>query len=188
MKFKEIELKYRSNSVDLRTFKDFCLARLPVSETNASGYDHFYAKKGDKSTFARHRVGADINQLTFKRKIADNNFIRDEHNLDLAKVSEDQMAAFMSEFGYKFNVSIFKSCFIFAFDKYLFVYYVVYDTRMKELGRFIEAEMAEDYPWKSEAEAWTALLALEKDFATLGLTKKNRAKLSLFEMFKKGTK
>ena len=188
MKFKEIELKYRSDAVDLRTFKDFCLARLPVSETNASGYDHFYAKKGDKSTFARHRVGADINQLTFKRKTSDNNFIRTEHNLDLNAVKEDQMAAFLGEFGYQFNVSIFKTCFIFHFDRYIFVYYVVYDTRMKELGRFIEAEMAEEYPWKSEDEAWNALLALEKDFKTIGLNKVNRVKKSLFEMFKKGSK
>lgn len=187
MKFKEIELKYRADAVDLTTFISFCEARKPEKIIIASGYDHFYhSDKGDES-FCRHRFGHDANQLTFKRKTADaNNFIRTEHNVNLSpEMKEEQIVALLKEFGYSFNTRIFKNCFVFNYADHTLVYYICYDADMHELGRFLEIEAKEDHPWVSEQEAWDSILALERLFKIVGISPQARIKRSLFEMFRK---
>lgn len=187
MKYKEIEYKYRADEMSLTLFETFCRAYDAHDLIQASGYDHFYQSRTSATSFCRHRVGGDINQLTFKRKLSDsNNYIRTEHNLDLKFSSPvDQVAALVAEFGYKHNFSMFKNCFIYKFDKHIFVYYICYDTDMKELGRFFEIEMVEDGPWQTEEEAQSALNAVERSCALMGITPQSRIKRSLFEMFKK---
>lgn len=189
MKFREIELKYNAENIDFAEFEKFALERKPLKKVIAAGFDHFHANAKEKDSFCRHRVGPDgMNQLTFKRKDsgATNNVTRTEHNLDLApNVTTDQVKALCAEFGYKYNTSIFKTCFVYEYDWYIFVFYIVHDTSMKEVGRFLEIEAKEDYHWGSEQEAMAAIVSIERFAKSLGITPQNRLKKSLWEMFRK---
>lgn len=187
MKYKEIETKYSAESMSFVEFENFIQALNPMSTVRASGYDYFYCSPLAPGSFARHRVGPEFNQLTFKRKTSEsNNYIRTEHNLSMdTKVKIDQVAALMKEFGYEFNSSIFKTVFVYNFDKYNFVYYVCYTPDLKELGRFVEVEMSEEYAWASENEAWDHLRSIEASLRPLGITPQHRMRKSLFELFKK---
>jgi len=187
MNFKEIELKYRADEVKLTDFIEFCEERTPVKKVVASGYDHFYHNQKDPDAFCRHRFGPDMNQLTFKRKTTDvNNFVRTEHNLDLdPSMKVEQIQALLKEFGYAFNTSIFKNCFVYNYEDHTLVYYICYDTDMRELGRFCEIEAKEDFPWAHPQHAWDSIVALERIFKKLGVSPQSRMKRSLFEMFKK---
>lgn len=188
MKFKEIELKYNAKDIDFHAFNAFALSRKPISKVIASGYDHFHANSKDKDSFCRHRVGLDINQLTFKRKGegAANNVTRTEHNLNLSPdTSVEQVEALCAEFGYTYNTSIFKTCFVYTYEWYVFVYYIVHDKSMKELGRFLEIEAREDYNWGSEQDALTGIASIEKFAKGLGINAQSRMRKSLWEMFRK---
>lgn len=186
-KFSEIETKYRADDITLTKFHEFCKERPNLkSYVTAFGPDHFYAKVSDTDSFCRHRVGADMNQLTFKRKTSDaNNFIRTEHNLNLNNITVEQVAALVKEFGYDYNTSIQKVCFVYKYDFYTLVYYFCYDLDMQELGRFVEIEMCEDYKWANQQDAWDQLVAMERLCKPLGLTPQCRIKRSLFELFRK---
>lgn len=188
MKAKEVEFKYNAENLTLSDFTEFCAKHKPSFKfIMASGWDDFYENIKDPTAFCRHRHGPDANQLTFKRKLADsNNFIRTEHNMDMTdKMRPDQVSALCSEFGYKYNTTLFKNCFIYKFDWYTLVYYICYDKDMKELGRFFEIEMAEEHDWKDEQEAWNELVVLEKLAKPLGVSPQSRVKRSLWEMYKK---
>jgi adenylate cyclase class IV len=170
----------------LTQFMEFCKEHGDHKFIMASGWDHFYANKNDEDAFCRVRVGPDSNQLTFKRKTDDaNNYIRTEHNIDLATtVSVRQAADLAKEFGYYFKFTLYKNCFVFKYDRYTFVYYIVYDPDLNERGRFVEIEMSESYPWKDDQEAWGALTVLEKIMKPMGILPQGRVKRSLYEMFK----
>lgn len=183
----EIEFKYNADNITLANFLNFCKDRGPSKLIVAAGWDHFYEKSNDDSSFCRHRIGPDANQLTFKRKTTDsNNFVRTERNLDLGRTAtKEDIDGLCAEFGYKYNTSLYKNCFVHKFEWYTAVFYICYDTNMKELGRFVEIEMDEDHAWSSEQEAWDELVVLEKLFKPLGLSAQSRIKRSLFELFKK---
>jgi len=187
MKYTEIETKYRADEMSLVGFHTFCKERTPEHYLYSSGYDHFYHSTKDANSFCRHRNGTDLNELTFKRKTSDaNSFIRTEHNIDLAKhMSQDQIQALCGEFGYEYNTSIFKTCFVYRFDWYVLSYYICYDKEMKESGRFFEIEAREDYKWSSETEAWDQIKVMERFCKALGITPQNRMKTSLFELYRK---
>ena len=190
MTFKEIEFKYRADDISLTDFAAFCNKQSPASSLVASGYDYFYEKSDCSGSFCRLRVGPDSNQLTFKRKTQDNNnFVRTEHNIDLTReTTREQIDALLSEFGYKYNTSLFKNCFIYRYNNYTSVYYIVYDAGMKELGRFVELEMSETYGWSSEEEAYGQLVLIEKLCKSVGISPQCRVKRSLFELYKKDLK
>lgn len=183
----EIEFKYSASDISLSGFETFCKNASPKKQIIASGYDYFYENAKDPDSFCRHRVGPDSNQLTFKRKKADNNnFIRAEHNIDLVPaVTLEQVAALCSEFGYKYNSTLFKSCFIYVYDWYTLVYYVCFNEDMKELGRFFEIELSESHGWTDEKEAMSQLVILEKLCKPLGISPQSRIRRSLYEMFRK---
>ena len=187
MAFKEIEFKYRADEIDFKKFEEFAKSRTPVRFTLASGYDHFYANSKDADAFCRHRVGPDMNQLTFKRKTTGtDNYIRTEHNIDMkTKVSVPQVEALCKEFGYTYNTSIFKTCFVYEYEYYTLVYYIVADTSMKEVGRFFEIEAKEDYEWGADNAAWDAIVTVERFCKPLGITPQGRMKKSLWELFRK---
>ena len=126
------------------------------------------------------------NQLTFKRKtIKDNSYIREEHNIDLPlTVSKEKIKALCNINGYTYDFSIFKNCFIYNYDYYTLVYYICYDVQLRELGRFIEIEMKEDYNWTSEEEAYKELVVLEKLCKGFEISSEGRSQLSLFEQFR----
>lgn len=187
MKNKEIEFKYDASKVELQDFNAFCTNRRPLKFIIISGYDHFYAKADDPKSFYRHRVNTNENQLTFKRKTSpDNNYVRVEHNIDLPlSVTEEKIGDLCAISGYEYNFSLFKNCFIYNFDYYTLVYYICYDISMREMGRFIEIEMKEDYDWGNEEEAYGELLALETLCKKIGTVKESRVADSLFEMYRK---
>ncbi len=180
---KEIELKYKADDISLADFIAACERRNPKEHILASGWDRFYDNKNTEG-FARHRIGPNFNQMTFKKKTSDyNNFIRDEDNIDmLQSVGIAQVSSFLGKFGLKHNKSIYKNCFIYKYLDHTVVFYVIYDEAIKEIGRFIEIEMAEDQPWVTEQEAWDNLINIEKEFKDLGLTARGRMKKSLYEL------
>lgn len=186
MDFKEIELKYKADSVHLEDFISFCAIRAPRSSLYCCGYDYFFVSSKDDGSFIRHRVGADFNQLTFKRKLTDkNNFIRTENNLTLGKdVTKEQVEGLCQSLGYQKNSSIFKTIYVYDYEKYVLSYYIVYDTDLREQGRFIEIEANESYPWREEKEAWDEITAIENQAKELGIVPQNRVKKSLFEQFR----
>lgn len=187
-KYLEIETKYKAEDIPLSKFHEFCKKNSPVKYTEASGWDHFYANRDDKNdSFCRLRIGPDIFQLTFKSKMAsNNNYVRHEDNIDLSvSTSRPQVESFLDKFGYNYNTSIFKSCFVYRYSWWTMVFYVCYDVDMHELGRFLEIEMSEEYEWSSEQDAWNQLVVLEKLAKPLGLSPQARIKRSLFELFQK---
>lgn len=186
MKHKEVEFKYRADHIPLTHFEALCKALDSTNNFNVSGYDHFFSHSEHQDRFCRLRVGPDRNELTFKRQTTNkNNYIRTEHNILLnPQVRQEQVEALVEEFGYEYNASIFKSAWIFKFAKHVCSYYTVYNANLKELGRFIEIEMAEDYPWKNEEEAMEALISVEAQLKPLDISPQARIKRSLFEMFR----
>lgn len=184
----EIEFKYNAKHLNLTHFKAFCEASHPRQFQIISGYDHFFSKHDDPDSFYRHRVNTNENQLTFKRKtVKDNSYVREEHNIDLPlNVSADKIRDLCNISSYKYNTSIFKNCFIYNYEYYTLVFYICYDKDLKELDRFLEIEMREDYDWSTEEEALSALKTIEKLCAhTLLIGPGNRINQSLFEMFRK---
>lgn len=186
MENKEIEFKYIAKA-SLLEFTKFCESIGKSTFLTISGTDHFYANPRDIHSFYRHRVNTNENQLTFKRKLNPiDNFIRDEYNIDLPNsVSKDKIEALCSIHGYVYNTSIFKNCFIYQFHNYTLVYYICYDDNLRELGRFIEIEMKEDFGWETEQIAYTELVKLETMFSNLGLSSEGRIMKSLFELYRK---
>lgn len=186
MKYEEIEFKYRADDISLRDFTAFCNEKTPRNYLEASGFDHFYSGEKDYR-FCRHRIGADINQLTFKRKTEEkNNYVRTEHNIELDKsVSLGQIRALCKEFGYEYSSSLFKNCFIFKYKDHILVFYICYDTDMKELGRFVEIELDESIDFGGKEESMRRLTEIEYELKSVGIKPQARVKRSLFEMFGK---
>ncbi len=184
----EIETKYNGEAISLQNFKAYCEEAGPSSYKVVSGYDRFYSKKDDPESFCRHRFGAGFNQFTLKRKHSKtDNYIRTEHNIELGEsVTQEQVEKLAAEFGYESNTQIYKTCFIYSYEYYIMVYYIIYDADLREKGRYLEIEAREDYDWVGEKEAWNAVVALEK-LATkaLGLSPQTRISKSLYEMFRK---
>lgn len=184
----EVEFKYSAENIPLTKFTEFCKNRKPKKELIISGYDYFYANPKEPDAFCRHRQSCETNQLTMKRKTADNNnYVRTEHNMDLMPfMKNDQVQALCAELGYAYDYTIFKNCFIFQYDLYTLVYYLCYDKDMKELGRFIEIEMSEHHEWTSSEETYNELIIMEKLCSKdLGISAQARIKRSLWEMYKK---
>lgn len=181
-----METKYRASDIKIEDFIKLSESMNPRKVDIKSSYDHYYTKS--ESDFIRHRDG-DSPQLTVKKKINEqNNFIRTEVNVDLKQKNQDEtVAKFCELLGYRKNFSIYKKCWIYWFDKYNTVFYIVYkDSSMREeLDRFIEIEMDEKRTWASEEEAWNLLLEVEKKLSNIGVNFRARIRKSLYEMFRK---
>lgn len=182
----ELEYKYRADNVLLEDFRRFCASLGDSEHVEAAGYDYFFADPKRDGDFLRHRIGPEFNQLTLKRKLDDNNVLRNEYNIMLAQDTQvSQVDALAHSFGFEFNRRIYKNVFVYKYDKYTVCFYACYDDNLKELGRFVEIEMAEEYPWQSKEEATKLLQILEDKVGVLGITYKNRMRKSLFEQFRK---
>lgn len=188
MTFKEIETKYNAKKIKLKDFDTFCKSLNPVSEKQIGSYDYYYVKS--ETEFLRYRSGTKP-ELTIKRKTkAQNNYIRVEVNLPInPKTSENKrlkiVEAFCNGLGFFHNFVIYKTCHIYYYKNFNFVFYVVFDENLKEKARFIEIEMDEEYPWPNEATAWSELLKIEEKLKAFGITYKHRISESLYEMFRK---
>lgn len=182
----EIEYKYLGDTVKLSDFITFCESLKPLKSFQVSGFDFFYAKSTDPNEFYRIRINMNEFQLTFKKKLAlDNNFVRIEHNITLyPDTDRASIENYVKDLGYHPSAMIFKSCFIYNYETYTLVYYIVYDADMKELGRFIEIEMKEDHTWKSIEEAVASMGVIEEMAEVIGVYPCNRVPESLFELFR----
>lgn len=184
--FKELEFKYKADAVKLSDFIAL-MSKVGYSfRKDVSSWDHYYTHTDNKEEFIRFRE-SDNPELTIKRKVkASNNWERVEVDLplDTNKINKLTVDNWVALEGYKNNVTIYKSCFIFWQDVLNSVYYVVYDQDMKELGRFIEIEVNKEKVNSIGTEvAFQQLKEMEKNLIELGINPQNRLKKSLFEMY-----
>lgn len=189
MKFKEIEVKYKADDIKLSDFEALMTTFIPahVKKVTVSSWDTYYANKD--SEFIRYRSNDQSGELTIKRKTTNvNNNNRVEVNVKTGQNEMETIAEFSNLLGYQFNFKIYKTCFIYWFDKVNLVFYTIADENMKHQGSFLEIEANEDYNWESEEKAWETVKEYEEKLKSLGITPQNRLKRSLWEMFKKGDK
>jgi hypothetical protein len=185
--FQELEYKYKADNVKLTDFQNLGESLNPTKKLDVSSWDVYYTKEGTEDIFQRYRESTNP-ELTKKRKTVDtNNWERIEVDLplDSARVNEKIVETFVALDGYKKNFKIYKSCFIFWFDKTNMVYYTVYDENMKEIGRYIEVEVNKDrIEVAGKENCLSELATLEIELEKLGISKKNRMKRSLFEIYR----
>ena len=189
--FEELEYKYRADNISLNDFKALMNSSHVLKQIVAASWDIYYSNASNSNSFVRLRLG-EKPELTIKVKTTDgNNWRRIEIDLPLdpARLTEDTVSKFVAEFGYKENFRIFKACDIHVLEYTNFVYYVVYDTNLQEVGRFAEVEVNKEKvmeldslaPGQAMAKLREGEMVLEK----LGISAQNRLKKSLFEIFKK---
>lgn len=185
--YKELEFKYNANNVRLTDFINLAENLAPVKRLDTSSWDYYYtATNADE--FMRFRESDDP-ELTIKRKVkTTNNWERVEVDLPLdpKRLSKGVVDSWVSLEGYKENFKIYKSCFIFWYENFNLVYYIVYDENMKERDRFIEVEInKKEVPVLGLDKAVALLKDAEQALTALAISPQNRLKKSLFEMFRK---
>jgi predicted adenylyl cyclase CyaB len=189
VKFKEIEVKYKADDIKLSDFEALMATFTPAAlrKVTVSSWDTYYSNKD--SEFIRYRSDDTKGELTVKRKTTTaNNNNRVEVNVKTGVNTIETITEFSNLLGYQFNFKIYKTCFIYWFEKVNLVYYTISDENMKPQGSFLEIEANEDYNWESEEKAWETVKEYEEKLNTLGITAQNRLKRSLWEMFKKEIK
>ena len=179
----EIETKYRipedRNPIE---FELAFLALQPKDIIHVEGYDTFYSSKKDKNSFFRYRESSGDIQLTFKRRTSKkDNIVRVEHNLDLILPLTDKGIDFCESMGYEKNTTIYKKATVFLYKDFIACRYTVSKDEFSSiLEEFIEIEVKSENVTKHKA--LKRLFDLEKKF---GLTKEDRVKESLFELFRR---
>jgi adenylate cyclase class IV len=183
---RELELKFKADSVNLSDFTVFCKNLKPVSSLEVAGWDVYFSGPGQAFEFLRYRAG-DKKEVTVKIKTNDkNNNDRIEVDLPLAtKVTESLVAKFAKTLGFKENFRIYKYCSIFFYEKVDLVYYITFNEKMQETGRFIEVEARKDVVQDNAEDAWRSVREYEQHLKAFDITRANRMKRSLWEMFKK---
>jgi hypothetical protein len=189
--YKEIEYKYIADNISLSSFTDLMEKLKQKYQFNkylqASSFDTYYVKEDNQDEFQRFRNDGKTPELTKKKKTkTSNNWERIESDLPLdpARVTEETVTFHVGLDGYKENFKIFKVCFIYFYETVNYVWYIVYDKNMKEVGRFLEVELNKDKVSGTSTDA-TILKEHEENLLELGIGSQNRTKLSLFERFRK---
>lgn len=187
--FKELEHKYKADSVKLSDFIKLMGSMNPKVRKDVSSWDYYYTNKTNEDEFMRFRQSDNNPELTIKRKVkTSNNWERIEVDLPLddSRIKLNKVETFASLLNYSENFRIYKTCFIFWLENVNYVYYVVYNENMKEVGRFIEVEVnKEQVPVLGVDKAVEELKAASQKLEEFGISAQNRLKLSLFEMFRK---
>lgn len=187
MEHLELEFKYKADEVSLTAFDEAMKAHNPeFKKLDVSSWDVYYANPEKEDRFLRLRMGQRP-EFTIKVKSAEGVQKRTEINVALLGDQEKVVTAICAELGYKKNIKIYKSCFIYFYDMYNTVYYTVYDAELKEIGRFIELEFNEAKVNEvGEDYAFTLLRDLENNIlGPLGITHRNRLQKSLFDMYRR---
>jgi len=187
----ELEYKYEASQVKLTDFMKLADELNPIKKVDVSSWDVYFVKPGTEGVFQRYRE-SDTPELTKKVKTKDsNNWERIEVDLplDSSRINEKLVTTYVGLDGYVKNFKIYKSCFIYWFTNTNMVYYTVYDENMKEIGRYLEVEVNKDSLKNISVDKLKEELeTLEKKLEILGVSKKNRMKRSLFEIYKKEDK
>lgn len=186
--FKELEYKYDATDVKLTDFLNMVAKLQPIKRQDVSSWDYYYVPSGVEKPeeFLRYR-DSQHPELTIKRKTKQsNNWERVEIDLPLDPIRTDEntVKSFVNLINYEENFRIYKTCFIFWFNEVNMVYYIVYDSDMKEKGRFIEIEVNKDKV-KYLSDPFAMLKLYENSLVTVGIKSSNRLKRSLYEMFVK---
>ena len=183
--YKEIEYKYDAKSINLKSFSNLMEVLKYKKYVSVSSYDHFFTKDiHNPDDFIRYRFNDTTQELTLKKKTCDfNNNNRIEINLDIKELDKKKIKTFLEMIGYSYRFQIYKTCFIYIFDKVIVSYYIVYNENINELGRFIEIEADEKYNWKNDSEAFEKINEFEKLLYSLNITSSDRLTESLFEMY-----
>lgn len=184
--FKEIELKFSANNIKLSAFKSLMEELTYIKKLEISSWDLYYTHPDKPNEFIRFR-DSNTPELTKKTKLSNNNNwkrIEVDLPLDPEKINEKIVDAWVKLEDFSFKKRLFKSCSIFWNDSVNFVYYIVFDENMKELGKFIEIECNKN-SGLNEEEAFKEIKKFEQELVKLGITPQNRLKRSLFEMFVK---
>lgn len=182
----ELELKYKADEIKLADFVKFANSMNPEKQIQVASWDVYYSGDNLPFEFMRFRNGP-TPELTIKIKMDEkNNNNRIEVDLPLMiTVSEWIVSKFVGLFGFKENFRVYKFCDIYWYEKLDIVFYIVYNTDMTELGRFIEIEARKDTIFTSKEEAWALVKEMETKMGVLGISAANRTKLSLWERFRK---
>jgi adenylate cyclase class IV len=149
-----------------------------------SSWDQYYISNDDKESYQRLRL-SDTPELTKKVRLNQNNTwtrIEIDVPLDMHRMNENLITEYVKLEGYSKARRIYKSCFIYWQHKINYVYYIVYNDDLEELGRFIEIEFNKNAS-SSEAEIKKELYKAEQFLLELGIEAKNRLKRSLFDLF-----
>jgi predicted adenylyl cyclase CyaB len=194
--YKEIEYKYDAKNTSFKSFDNFIKTLEVKDHFFANSYDYFFTRdtfnedvvrrqgSHNPDDFIRYRFNDTSQELTFKKKTSDlNNQNRIEINLNIKELDKNKIKKFLEMIGFLYRFQIYKTCFIYIFDKIIVSYYIVYDENINELGRFIEIEADEKYDWKDDSEAFQKINDFEKLFHMINITSKDRLTKSLFEMF-----
>lgn len=182
--FKELEFKYNAKDIKFKDFYNIILNKGYKKSLSISSWDIYYTNNVENS-FIRFRDST-TPELTKKVKTKEsNNWDRVEVDLplDINRINVDIVNKFSEVIGYKENFRIYKSCFIYWINNLNYVYYVVYDNNINELGRFIEVEVNKE-DVENLQDPYEILLEGEKLLEKLGITPQNRMKKSLFELFR----
>jgi adenylate cyclase class IV len=158
---------------------------------SAASWDIYYSRAKDMdTTFQRLRLG-DFPELTKKVKTQkNNNWTRIEIDLplDSSRLTESTVSKYLSLENFSEDFRIFKNCEVFFFDDLNFVYYVVFNHNLKEVGRFIEVELNKDCVQTIRAAEggegpMAHLKRGEALLEKLGISPQNRLRKSLFEIY-----
>lgn len=192
----EFETKYRVDQSKLYEFKKIMESKITYPIGNKFLYvesDDIYYVKGDAKDadeFLRLRFSHDKakrKELTYKKKLSKtNNIQRKEINVRIDQTDDFVfvIGELCKSLGFEENFRITKYCHIYFFDKATIVFQSVKYFDEKKVDHFIEIEVNEEMEF-TEEEAWSIIKEWEEVFKPLGLSAKNRSRLSLFEMYRK---
>lgn len=189
----EFETKYRVDGEKRYEFKKIMEDLNTASSFLYVESDDVYYAKGDAKTaneFLRLRYGhhgEKRKELTYKKKLSStNNIQRTEINvrIDPTEDYEFVIGQLCKNLGFEPNFKITKYCEIYFFDKATVVFQSVKYTDSDKIDHFIEIEVNEEMEF-TEDEAWSIIKKWEEVLKPLGITAKNRTRLSLFEMYRK---
>ena len=182
----ELEIKFRAENVKLSDFINLMTTIGYVKKLEISSWDTYYVHSENKDEFIRFR-NSDTPELTLKRKTnKNNNFKRLEIDLPLDpnRVNQEVVDAWANTEGYTSKTRIFKTCLIYWTNTVNFVYYIVYNENLTEIGRFIEIESNKNNGL-DENQSVEEIKKYEQELSKLGISPQNRLKKSLFEMYVK---
>ena len=190
----EFETKYRTTEDNRLPFKKLMENHPGSHKFQYIESDDVYFVKGDSKEadrFIRLRFSKHKNVkekfFTVKKKLNDNNSIQ-RIEVDLRIDNTDDYVAkartFCDIIGYEENFTISKYCHIYNFSDAVLVYYTVYDLETKKYDHFIEIEVNEHLEF-TEEQAWDIIKKWEKVLEPLGISARNRSRLSLFEMYRR---
>lgn len=188
LKGREVEVKFRVDGALVYEFKQLVQALPGLKEFIYLESDDIYHVKGEE--FLRHRYDiknlAGRQEITYKLKQNPNNNInRIETNVRVDGNTIENIEVFCKNLGFERNFKIAKLVHLYVFEDACLPFYTVIDED-SNASHFIEIEVNEELLHSiTEDQAFDIIKKYEALLAPLGITARNRLRLSLFEMYRK---